>query len=301
MKFWYQPSLLAYLLVPISWLYRSVIALRRWCYQIGIFKTHRLNVPVIVVGNISVGGTGKTPFVIALVEQLQQQGLKPGVVSRGYGARASKYPLAISKDVDPKQCGDEPFLIAQRTNCPVVVDPNRPRAADHLLQLYDCNVIISDDGLQHYALARDYEIVLRRDNNGFCLPAGPLREPLSRLKSVDYVINDLRIGHDGVYQLNQVAQKKSLTEFNTVHAVAGIAHPERFFSLLADAGLNVIKHPFPDHHSFSSEELEFSDFPVIMTEKDAVKCRSFAYTNHWVLPITAELPTDLSRQIAGVL
>lgn len=293
MTFWYRSSLLAYLLAPISWIYRIVIAARRWCYKIGLFKTHQLNVPVIVVGNITVGGTGKTPFVIALVEKLKEQGRKPGVISRGYGARAPKYPLSINEHVSPSQCGDEPYLIAMRTQCPVVVDPNRPRAACYLLENKHCDVIISDDGLQHYALGRDYEIALHRKSNGFCLPSGPLREPLSRLKTVDYVLEDLKITHGDAYQLNHSDQKKPLSEFNTVHAVAGIAHPERFFSMLEAAGLNVIKHSFPDHHAFRSDELVFTEYPVIMTEKDAVKCRDFSLSNHWVLPINVEVPIDI--------
>jgi tetraacyldisaccharide 4'-kinase len=258
---------------------------------------------VIVVGNLTVGGAGKTPLVIWLCEHLQRAGHRPGVVSRGYGGRPPRLPLSVTAATAPSEAGDEPVLIAARTGCPVVVDPDRPRAARALLAANDVDVIVADDGLQHYALARNLEIVVvdgrRRFGNGFCLPAGPLREPLSRLVTVDLVVVNgaggagefaLRLVGDRLANLADVAHTEPLTAWRgrRVHAVAGIGDPARFFTALTTAGLEVVEHPFPDHHAYRPDDLDFGDgLPVLMTEKDAVKCRTFAAARHWYLPVSA--------------
>jgi tetraacyldisaccharide 4'-kinase len=293
-----------------------IIGTRSLLYKKNIFTKTKVAVPVIVVGNISLGGTGKTPLVIALVEWLRAQGFKPGVISRGYGGKADYYPCAVTENTSPHNVGDEPLLIYLRTQCPVVVDPKRVRGAQYLLAQYACDVVISDDGLQHYALARDIEIAVidgvRRFGNGFCLPAGPLREPITRLKTVDFIVSNglakageisLQIKADLFHNLatqqvvtaNHFASKK-------IHAIAGIGHPERFFALLRAWGLIVIEHPFPDHYAFKAGDLVFTDdYPILITEKDAVKCRSFATDNMWYVPVSAELPegflTELLRSI----
>lgn len=274
----------------------------------------RLTVPVIVVGNITVGGSGKTPLTIALARVLQQRGWRPGVVSRGYGGRSRDRPRRVSVDDDPLDVGDEPLLIVR--HCPVVVDPRRPRGASRLVEL-GCDVVLADDGLQHYALGRDIELVMvdgeRRFGNGFCLPAGPLREPLSRLREVDFIVANgaaqsgefaMRLPMRTVVSLRQPEQTHPLADWRdrAVHAVAGIGHPERFFRQLREAGLRVEAHPFPDHHRFRPEELAFpGDKPILMTEKDAVKCRLFATARHWVVPVEAELPAALLESLCARL
>lgn len=309
---WYRRSLLSWCLLPLAWLYQLISSLRRLAYQKDWLTRHKLPVPVIVVGNISVGGTGKTPFVIWLVEQLRQAGYQPGVVSRGYGGHSSHYPLDVDSQSSTRQVGDEPLLIHQRTGCPVVVDPNRPRAAVHLLAKHHCDVVISDDGLQHYALQRDIEIVLvdagRRFGNKYCLPAGPLREPVSRLQQVDFIIYNgehstasyqMQLNFNETYHL-LTGESVSLTDFKgaEIHAVAGIGHPQRFFDQLAEQQLIVHPHPFADHWQFSASDFNFADdFPILMTEKDAVKCREFANKNMWYVPVSAQLSANLFAEI----
>lgn len=314
---WYRLHPIRWLLMPFSLLYRWVSAIRRLAYQHDWLTRHKMNVPVIVVGNISVGGTGKTPFVLWLCEQLKQAGFKPGIISRGYGGRAKHYPLDVSHSTSTAEAGDEPVLIARRSGCPVVVDPDRSQAAIHLLSQRDCDVIISDDGLQHYALQRDVEICLvdsqRRFGNKLCLPAGPLREPLSRLQSVDFVVyhGQTSTSH---YQMQLMAQQwhnlampeqhLPLSAFSgqEVHAVAGIGHPQRFFDLLCQHDIIVHPHAFDDHHDFKANDLEFADaLPVLMTEKDAVKCQLFAQAHHWYLPVTAHVDDGLAQAILNKL
>jgi len=307
-QLWYDHHKLAYLLLPLSWLYRFITALRRYGYKKGIFKTFIAPVPVIVVGNITVGGTGKTPLVIALVQFLKQRGYKPGIVSRGYGAQAKVYPKLVTADSDPLQVGDEPLLIAKNTHCPIVIDPKRVRAVQALLHQYACDIVISDDGLQHYALARTIEIAVidgaRRFGNGYCLPAGPLREPTARLKTVNFIVSN------GKAQTNEYAmnfknkllknialpnQIKNLSDFKgqTVHTVAGIGHPQRFFQTLREYGIMLIEHEFPDHYPYQAKDLQFKDnLPIIMTEKDAVKCSTFARPDCWYLAVEAELDDE---------
>ncbi len=301
---------------PLFWLYRGAMSVPLFFYRHGLRQSTKFPVPVIVVGNITVGGTGKTPLVIWLANWLKSQGFKPGIVSRGYGGRAKSWPQQVNAQSDPQTVGDEPVLIARKTDCPMFVGPKRVEAVKQLLAAHDCNVIVSDDGLQHYALARDVEIAVmdseRQLGNGLCLPVGPLREPAARLNSVDFIItNGVRSFEDDVkfnskfenkfvmclkpgeiynlfddtikFDLNAMKNKK-------IHAVSGIGNPQRFFSALEKIGLNIIPHAFPDHYFFKTEDINFeNNSDVIMTEKDAVKCRQFVNEKHWCLPVAAEL------------
>jgi tetraacyldisaccharide 4'-kinase len=326
---WYGGHPLALVLTPLSWLYRGGVALRRVAYRAGLRRVGRCTKPVVVVGNLTVGGTGKTPLVVWLAECLRRHGCRPGIVTRGYGGEAGMWPQEVRTDSDPAVVGDEPVLLARRARCPVVVGPDRYRAAEVLLER--CDVIVSDDGLQHLALHRDLEIAVidavRRFGNGRLLPAGPLREPLKRLASVDLVVeNDGQGGRDvvralaplrvpgrvvypmqcGALSLRSLADDHALAttawQGCVVHAVAGIGHPERFFAILAALGFGVIPHPYPDHHRFAPSDITFADgLPVIMTEKDAVKCRRFAAPGHWYLPIAAHLPPEFEQRLIELL
>lgn len=314
---WYQNSPLSVMLAPLGWLYCFAAVLRRASYRVGIVPVGRVGAPVIVVGNISVGGTGKTPLVIWMARFLISRGLRPGIVSRGYRGRANKWPQQVRADSDPVMVGDEPVLLAQATGCPVVADPDRLRAARSLLLHAQCDVIISDDGLQHLAMGRNVEVAVidavRRHGNGRCLPAGPLREPVSRLDSVDLVVANggglageyaMRVRSDEAKNLAHVTVSRPLGAFGPgrVHAVCGIGFPERFFATLERAGLRPIRHPFPDHHGFSAADIEFGDeVPVLMTEKDAVKCRRFADSRHWYVPAEAELPEAFGERLLSLL
>lgn len=303
--YWYNKGGITLLLLPLSWLFCAIAILRRLLYRIGVLKVHRLPVPVIIVGNISVGGTGKTPLVTWLVELLRTQGYTPGIVSRGYGGGASHWPQQVRADSDPRMVGDEAVLLSRRTACPMAVGPNRVDAAEALLSYTDCDIIVADDGLQHYALGRDIEIVVidgvRRFGNQHCLPAGPLREPLGRMKTVDLVVTNgvagareyhMELVPTRMHNLASSNKNMSLDQLTgkTVHAIAGIGNPDRFFQQLESHGLTVIEHPFPDHHPFEAKDIDFSDdIPVLMTEKDAVKCQSFAKDKHWSVPVDAKL------------
>jgi tetraacyldisaccharide 4'-kinase len=314
---WYGSHPLSILLLPFSGLFRMLVAARRFGYEIGMLHRHKLPVPVIVVGNITVGGTGKTPLVIWLVETLRAAGHRPGVVSRGYGGDAATWPRVVTADSDPAVVGDEPILIARRTACPVVVAPRRVAAARKLIADYDCDVIVSDDGLQHYALARDVEIAVidgeRRLGNGHCLPAGPLRETAARLNSVDLtVVNGEALSGECRMWLSGTTARllsdphvyRDLAEWRdtAVHGVAGIGNPGRFFAHLRGQGLNVVEHPFPDHHRFEAGDLRFADdLPVVMTEKDAVKCRGFGGPHHWYVPVTALIDSDCQQRLQRLL
>jgi tetraacyldisaccharide 4'-kinase len=310
---WYQRQLFSYLLWPFSWIYRAVIAMRRGLYGCGMLKTMHFPVPVIVVGNITVGGTGKTPLVISLADKLKQSGWRPGIVSRGYGGSATRLPQRVRPDSDPQLVGDESVLIVRKTGCPMVVCRDRTAAVATLLNHYDCNIILSDDGLQHLALGRDIEIAVvdgeRRLGNGFCLPAGPLRESASRLKSVDFIVNNgfdhpgewrMDLRPEKIYQLLDPSRRLSAAELNglAIHAVAGIGHPQRFFKVLEKAGFNVLPHAFPDHYLFHKSDFDFNDrAPIIMTEKDAIKCLPFTDERFWCLPVRAELSTNFFTQL----
>lgn len=326
-KIWYTPSprgryrFFIYLLWPLAKL-TEIITRRR--YQTFSKKKQAISapVPVIIVGNITVGGTGKTPLVIALAQRLLAEGYFPGVISRGYGAQALSYPIQVSSNSTAQQVGDEPLLISQQAQVPVVVDPLRVRAWQFLLQKNpSVNVIISDDGLQHYALARDLEIVVvdavRGWGNGLCLPAGPLRESLDRLNTIDFLVVNGESGK--VFTENQIPMQLLTNGFYSVKtnqpialeslrdkrctAVAGIGHPQRFFNSLHDQCLNMEPFIFPDHHAYCAAD--FSDFvadrPVIMTEKDAVKCRAFAQDNWVYLKVSAQLPESFWQRVLGQL
>lgn len=303
---WYRrnPGWL-YLAWPLELFYRAASTLRRlWLQKRAIPQL----TPVIVVGNISVGGTGKTPLVIAVVRWLQAQGYKPGVISRGYGGHAGHYPCAVTASSKARDVGDEPLLIARTAGCPVVVGADRVAALAKLEKDFACNIVVSDDGLQHYALQRDIEIAVvdgaRGLGNGHCLPVGPLREPGWRLNTVDILVVNGEADYNfarGAYTMQ--LQPRRLVNLKTgtkmavaglpiaVHAVAGIGNPRRFFSSLIEQGLRPVTHSFEDHHCYTAADIQFGDaLPVIMTEKDAVKCADFATEQHWYLPVTAALP-----------
>lgn len=310
---WCNTNLWHGLLIPLSWLFFSITTLRRLAYRFHLLTTHQFPIPVIVVGNISIGGTGKTPLVIYLVQQLQLRGWRPGIISRGYGGTA-EVPTAVTPDSDPLVVGDEPLLIARRTQCPLWIGRNRPAAARTLLAVHpEVNIIISDDGLQHYALARTINIAVIDGARGFgnmrVLPAGPLREPLSRLTQMNatLIINQTGSIHPSTptalphypmhlqgTQFTQLKQPQTTTTAQhfigkPIHAVAGIGNPQRFFDQLIAMGLTIIPHAFPDHHQYQAHDLNFSDI-IIMTEKDAVKCQSFATEHMWVYAVDAQLP-----------
>lgn len=303
--------LLSLLLLPLSWLYCAVVRLRRLGYRLGWLKTRRLPVPVIVVGNLTVGGTGKTPLVLRLASLLRERGWTPGIVTRGYGGLSATWPRPVNTDSDPAMVGDEAVLLARRSGCTVVAGPDRAEAGALALRLGGCDILLTDDGLQHTRMARDLEIALvdgeRGFGNGRCLPAGPLREPPSWLKRVDLVLYHggngpeprMRLVPGAAVNLRRPELTRPLAEFRgqRVLAVAGIGHPGRFFALLADAGLDIEARPYPDHHRFTAGDLaRWSHGPVLMTEKDAVKCAAFAGDNHWYLPVEASLDeTFLAR------
>lgn len=305
-KYWYGKgagtNLWLCLSAPLTLLFMLLSALRRLAYRWNILKTQQFSVPVIVVGNITVGGTGKTPLVIALVERLRRAGWRPGVVSRGYGGVSKDYPLQVTAQLDVTLSGDEPGLIARRTGCPVIVDPKRSRAVKLLASSHAVDVVVSDDGLQHYAMGRDAELAVvdaeRRLGNGWLLPSGPLREKPARLNEVDAVVINGGDDDEAAMRLRQSdpinlrdGSRLPLRAFagRRGHAVAGIGHPERFFSQLEEHGLNINRHVFPDHHSYCAEDLQFGDNDwILMTEKDAIKCASFAGKNCWYVPVDAE-------------
>ncbi|MBI3545514.1 MAG: tetraacyldisaccharide 4'-kinase [Gammaproteobacteria bacterium] len=312
-RHWYRKTPLSFLLLPLSWCYCLLMGLRRGLYRFGIFPTVKLNAPVIVVGNISVGGTGKTPLVIWLADFLRQQGMHPGIVLRGYGGSASHWPQLVTSNFDPDVVGDEAVMLARQSNCPVAADPDRVRAAQLLVREHQCDVIISDDGLQHLRLARDIEIAVidgaRRFGNGYCLPAGPLREPLSRLRDVSLrIVNGeaqagelgMTLTETGLCRVNAPDIYATIGSFRgeAVHAVAGIGNPARFFAYLRQLGLKTLEHAFPDHHRFVARDIRFDDHrPVIMTQKDAVKCERFADDNTWYLAVEAKPDARVGAEI----
>ncbi len=300
---WYKEMYISSFFMPLSMLYDDFSRFRRFLYKIKVLKSTKLPVPVIIVGNITVGGTGKTPLTLWLANFLKEKGYKPGIISRGYGGNSEVWPQWLEDQSDPEQVGDEAVLMKKRSASPVAVGPERVEAAQLILEKADCNVIISDDGLQHYALERDIEIAVvdgdRRYGNGYTLPCGPLREPIERLQSVDFVVvnggeieeDEFSMTVDGDIAVNLVTQEeKSLTDFSLLpsHAIAGIGNPKRFFKLLEKKGISIDTHAFQDHYSFSENDLKFNDDkPVLMTEKDAVKCLHFAKEKHWFVPVKA--------------
>lgn len=317
-RHWQHVTIVSALLYPLSVVFRAVVALRRFGYARSWLRTVKIGVPVVIVGNVTIGGTGKTPLVLWLTEFLSQQGFRPGIVSRGYGA-AERDATAVTPGSDPARVGDEPVLLAQRSGCPVWIGRDRVAAASGLLHANArCDVIVSDDGLQHYRLARDVELAVidgsRALGNGLMLPAGPLREPASRLREMDaIVINGGPRAADPtrravssklegrIFRNLMNPQHAVSAEFfqrRHVHAVAGIGNPARFFEHLQGLGLDFEAHPFPDHHSFTAGDLEFANCDaIVMTEKDAVKCGSFANETQWALRVDAAPDAALGELI----
>lgn len=314
--YWYGDAPIPLPSRALTPLYAAVTGLRRALYRRGWLKRYQIPVPVLVVGNITAGGTGKTPLTIELVTRLKQAGWKPGVASRGYGRRDAGKARWVDADTPVDLGGDEPVLVAWKTGVPVRVDADRVAAARALVEA-GCDIVVCDDGLQHYRLARDIEIEVvdghRRYGNGRLMPAGPLREPASRASTCDFRVVNLGQGRStaapaaaqagfGEWEMRlriDVAQPmdgqrvRSLATFSgqRVHAVAGIAHPERFFAMLRARGIGVVPHAFPDHHVYTKDDFSFgSQLPVLMTEKDSVKCRAFATEWHFSVPLSAELP-----------
>jgi tetraacyldisaccharide 4'-kinase len=308
-RIWYEGGRSYRVLLPLSGIYWMLITLRRCMYSMGILGRHRAIVPVIIVGNITEGGTGKTPVTIWLTRELRERGFNPGIVSRGYGGSRSDSSMRVDGASDPGVVGDEPVLLARRTGCPVVVDSNRARAAQMLVD-DGVNVIIADDGLQHYRLERTYEVCVidgaRGLGNRYLLPAGPLRETVDRLSEVDQVLVNGKIREDAEHTTaveqnaiefdlvaNEVSRLNgSLTRpiggfaGTTVHGVAAIGNPGRFFDMLRAHGMQVIEHAFQDHARLNPADLDFGDdFEVLMTEKDAVKINSTIADKYWTVPV----------------
>ena len=307
-RVWYGSSYAHLLFLPLTLVFASVAATRRFLYRQGILGSMKMPVPVIIVGNIAVGGAGKTPVTLWLAEFLKSKGMNPAIISRGYGGTSSSSTVLVTGDSDPASVGDEPVLLARRSGCPVFVNPDRVQGASSAVH-HGTDVIISDDGLQHYRLQRDFEIAVidgsRGFGNGFLLPAGPLREPQSRLATVDRVLVQelsgkqdrsesgdrdthfslagevlVRVDDGSTREISELTGK-------VVHAVAGIANPERFFEQLQSHRLQVLKHPLPDHAVLQESDLKFDDdLDVIITEKDAVKCMSIAHDRLWYLPVS---------------
>lgn len=306
-RYWYGGIAPPLHLRLLSAMYGGVATLRRGAYALGWLQRERLPLPVAVIGNLSVGGAGKTPLTIALVEALRARGWRAGVVSRGYGGSAV-VPMRVDEDTDPSVAGDEPCLIRRRTGVAVAIGRHRAAAARLLLD-EDIDVVLADDGLQHYRLERDVEVCVidgvRRFGNGRLLPAGPLREPVARLGAADFRVCNggepqpgeipMRLVADTVTPLSDGAYPATLALFanQRVHAVAGIGNPQRFFDMLVTFGIDATTHAFPDHYAFRAADLDFSDgAPVLMTEKDAIKCAAFARTHWFSVPVRAELPTS---------
>ena len=303
MKHWQRRGPVAWLLFPASLLFGLAVLARRLLFRLRLLKSEHPGIPVIIVGNVTAGGTGKTPLVIWIAELLAKQGFSPAIVSRGYGATLRE-PRAATIADDAAEVGDEPIVLSRRSGCPVWVGADRIAVIRALrLQHPQVDVLILDDGLQHYRVRRDLEIAVvdgRGAGNGFLLPAGPLREPESRLRSVDAVVLHGTAGKgfamslegDTLHRMTDAADRRPAKAFagQSVHAVAGIGNPNRFFLHLRALGIKALPHPFPDHHPFTPRDLDFAaDQPVVMTEKDAVKLRRAARPNWWVLPVTARL------------
>ncbi len=315
--FWQRRGPIAWLLSPLSLLFLSFSGVRRWLFAAGLIRSWRAPVPVLIVGNITVGGAGKTPLTLAIARMLAERQARVGIVTRGYRGTNSDWPLAVEADTSATLAGDEAVLLARRARVPVVAGPDRVSAVRHLLQRNRCDIVLSDDGLQHYRLLRDAEIVVVSAARGFGnrlpLPAGPLREPESRLQRADLVIESGAERRRSGYQLIadrvliSVNDWRSQLDCSTlldtrIHAVAGIARPASFFATLREIGLQLIEHPFPDHHRFSSTDLAFDDdLPVVMTEKDAVKCTDFERQNLWFLRVHAELDNAARADIERIL
>jgi tetraacyldisaccharide 4'-kinase len=315
-RIWYERVSPPWWLVPLSLAYGAVSGSRRYLYARHLCSSTRLSRPVVIVGNLTVGGTGKTPLVCWLVARLGELGFKPGVVTRGYRGSAQDVRIVEPSD-DPRVVGDEPILLARRTGVPVAIGRNRS-AAGQLLVGTGCDVIVSDDGLQHYALARDCEVVVidgdRRFGNGWLLPGGPLRETRSRLSVADAIVVNggralledalsMRLDAMGAVALagGRLAPLHAFAGAQ-VHAVAGIGNPERFFNMLRSHGIEVIGHPLADHARITPRDILFADDkPVLMTEKDAVKCARAADERHWYVPVNAYFESGESNKLLGIV
>ncbi len=312
---WYQSGHpLSTLLLPLSWLYSLVARMRRFAYRSGWLPSYRLPVAVIVIGNLTVGGTGKTPLVLWLTGFLRRRGYSPGIVTRGYGGCSEEWPRMVTASSDPREVGDEAVLLARRSGCPVVAGPDRVAAARKLIALGACDIMVTDDGLQHYRLRRDLEILVvdgsRGFGNGRCLPAGPLREPVSRRRHVDFsVCNgggceegwEMRLVPEGLVNLRnpELSREVAALSGHRVTAVAGIGNPGRFFKLLRGCGLRLDERPYPDHHPFSAADAaSWPGQPIVMTEKDAVKCEAFAGEDYWYVPVTAQMDPHFEQRLA---
>lgn len=321
---WYRASpvwpIVAAALLPLAGIFALLSALRRAAYRAGLLPSVALPVPVIVVGNLSVGGTGKTPLVLWLAAALRRHGFTPGILSRGYG-RQTDAPTEVNDGASAAEVGDEPLLLARASGCPVWVGADRVAAGTRLLDAHPaCDVLIADDGLQHYRLARRVEIAVvdgeRAHGNRLPLPAGPLREPVSRLARVDAVVVNaaagaalpaagipsfaMRLEGTRLRNLMHPATVGNLAKLRgqRVHAVAGIGNPQRFFDVLTRHGLQVMPHAFPDHHAYRPADLDFGDdAAVLMTEKDAVKCAGFARAHWWALMVEAKLTPGLDELV----
>jgi tetraacyldisaccharide 4'-kinase len=311
---WHRVTPLHLILFPLSLVFRLLVALRRDMYRNGMLASEQLLLPVIVIGNITVGGTGKTPLTLALARQLVERGWHPLIVSRGHGGSA-KRPRQVSATDDARQVGDEPLLMARRNICPVWIGRDRAKAARTALQAHpQCNIVLCDDGLQHYRLQRDAEIAVidgeRRFGNGRMLPAGPLREPESRLLEVDAVVVNggdaaagqyqMRLSGELFYNLLAPGNNVGAEHFHNKknHAVAGIGDPQRYFRHLETLGIPFTPHPFPDHHPYRATDLSFIDCDaILLTEKDAVKCAAFADQRYWVLRVDAQIDPALIEHI----
>lgn len=317
---WYEGCRYRFLLLPLVPLFFLLVALRRLAYRAGVLRIRRLPVPVIVVGNLGVGGSGKTPLTLRIAQWLAELGYHPGIISRGYGGHARE-PMPVRADSDPALVGDEPLLLARRAACPVWIGRQRSEAGRRLLEFHpEVDVLVADDGLQHYALARDLEIVVvdgrRGFGNGLLLPAGPLREPLGRLATVDAaVVNGgdpddflllppsfaMRLAGATFHNLRDPGRTAVAADFSgrPLHALAGIGHPERFFEHLQRLGLRFTPHAFPDHHVYRAADLPAGT--LLMTEKDAVKCAGLAPPDAWFLTVDAELEPGLKTLIHHTL
>lgn len=330
---WNSRGWQAYLLAPVALFFSAVVFVRARLFKIGWLKSIPSSLPVIVVGNISVGGTGKTPIVSAVVAKLKSAGFRPGIVSRGYGAKPAKHPRLITADMPIELAGDEPSLLSNETGVPVCICISRAAAVSYLANETSVNVVVSDDGLQHYAMTRDIEVVVvdgqRLLGNRWILPAGPLREPPGRLNSVDVIavqqtpntnlaekhlvydslqLNQSNAVAKGSFYLDIVAlielnsqQHQTLSEFKgrRVHAIAGVGNPNRFFNSLRDAGLDVIEHAMSDHHKYVPADIEFNDkLPILMTTKDAVKIREFDIELSNLFEVSVKVVFDEDLEVA---
>jgi tetraacyldisaccharide 4'-kinase len=315
-KLWYGGTPPPWWMMPLSAVYGALSGMRRAAYSLRLTRSTRLSCPVVVVGNLSVGGTGKTPLVCWLAGQLLELGFRPGVVTRGYGGSSRSARLVQGSDNSDK-VGDEAILLARRSRVPVATGRNRPAAAQLLINA-GCDVILSDDGLQHYALQRDCEIIVidgdRRFGNGRLLPAGPLRETPARLRQADaVVVNGGEVASDGALRMRLLATgaiamkydtSKPLREFSgqPVHAIAAIGNPQRFFAMLRAVGIDVIEHPLPDHAKLGIDDISFADdLAVLMTEKDAVKCRDIAGPHHWYVPVSVTFAAGDAEKLRSIV